>query len=885
VSASLPIDPLLPDVVTALRTSNRLVLRAAPGAGKTTRVPGALLDAGLAGGRAVTVVEPRRIAARAAAEYVARARGGLVGGEVGYRVRFARKGGGATRLWFLTEGVFSRDLARDPFLEEVGVVVLDEFHERHLQSDVALAVVRELQDTVRPDLKLVVMSATLDTDKLAHYLPGSQTLTSEGRAHPVDIQYEDANHGRHVVDRVVAAIRRELVARSGRGGPGGRRAERLSGSERGDPLGPRDRFPAPDDLLVFLPGAAEIRRVATELASTADEDGVDVLTLHGDQPLDEQARALRRGPRRRVVLATNVAETALTVEGVSVVIDSGLARSMRFDVRTGLDRLRLGPISRSSATQRAGRAGRLGPGRCIRLWSRAEEVGRRDHDVPEILRVDLGRTLLELAAWGLRDPAALAWLDAPPLAAVERARALLTSLGALGPSQEPTDVGRRMLAMPVAPRLARMLVEAEDLGAPSDGALVAALASERDIVRAVRVFGAATGPLGGGATRDWPPGPSDLLLRMDLFADAARAGFSATACERLGLDVRAVRAVEHTRRQLARRRDDADAASGETLRRCVLAGFPDRVCRRREQAGARAVMVGGTGVVVAPESVVRDAELFVAIDVDGGERGSEARVRLASAVERPWLAEVFPGSVTTERRVDFDAGRGRAVARTITRYCDLLLAEHVRTDVDPAEAAAALAEAVARDPLAALGDRPDVEQLLARLAFLGRAMPELSLPEDPGALLADAVAALASGMRSLGELARADVPGALAGLLTHAQRSALERQAPAEWTLPSGRRARVRYARDRPPSAAARIQELFGLAATPRLAGGRVPLVLELLAPNQRPMQITDDLASFWRTTYAQVRAELRGRYPRHPWPEDPTTATPTSRARRRAGR
>jgi ATP-dependent helicase HrpB len=872
VSAPLPIDPLLPDVVAALRRSNRLVLRAAPGAGKTTRVPGAVLDADLAGGRAVVVVEPRRIAARAAAEYVAKARGGTAGGEVGYRVRFARKGSDATRLWFLTEGVFGRDLARDPFLEATGVVILDEFHERHLQSDVALAVVRELQDTVRPDLKLIIMSATLETEALARYLPDSTTLTSEGRAHPVHIDYDDANHGRHTIDRVVAAVRRALDDRSGRQGPGGLRAERLSGSERGAPLAPAGR--ADDDVLVFLPGAGEIRRVAAALAPIADEAGVDVAPLHGDQPLDEQARALRRGPRRRIVLATNVAETALTVEGVSIVIDSGLARSTRFDVRTGLDRLRLGPISRSSATQRAGRAGRLGPGRCVRLWSRAEEAGRRDHDVPEILRVDLGRTLLELAAWGSRDPAALAWLDPLPAATVERAGALLLALGALAPSHEVTDVGRRMLAMPVAPRLARMLVEAEDLGAHADGALVAALASERDIVRAARAF--------GGETRDWPPGPSDLLLRMELFADAARAGFSAQACDRLGLDVRAVRAVEHTRRQLTRRDRDGGAASGETLRRCVLAGFPDRVCRRRERGGARAVMVGGTGVVVAPESVVREAELFVAIDVDGGERGAEARVRLASAIERSWLADVFPGSVTTERTIVFDDARGRAVARTVTRFRDLVLAEQIRTDIDPGEASAALAAVVANDPAAALGDRPEIEHLIARLAFLARSMPELGLPDDPTPLLADAVAALASGMRSIAELARADVTGALTGMLTHAQRSALDREAPAAWTLPSGRRVPVRYARDRPPTVAARIQELFGLATTPRLAAGRVPLVLELLAPNQRPMQITDDLASFWRTTYPQVRGELCGRYPRHPWPNDPTTAAPTARAKRR---
>jgi ATP-dependent helicase HrpB len=839
MSGALPIDPLLPEVVTALRTTNRLVLRAAPGAGKTTRVPGVLIDAGLAGERRVLVVEPRRIAARAAAEFVARARGGTVGGEVGYRVRFARKGGAGTRLWFLTEGVFGRDLARDPFLEDVGVVVLDEFHERHLQSDVALAVVRELQESVRPDLRLVVMSATLATDALAAYLPGARVLTSEGRAHPVAIAWDDAGHGRPLVDRVVAAVRSALAD--------------------------------PGDVLVFLPGAGEIRRCASALAGL---DAIDVLPLHGDQPLDEQARALRAGPRRRIVLATNVAETALTVEGVSTVVDSGLARATRFDVRTGLDRLRLGPISRSSATQRAGRAGRLGPGRCIRLWSRAEEAGRREHDVPEVLRVDLGRTFLELAAWGCRDPLTLPWLDAPPAATADRARRLLVELGALDDAGGLTGTGRRMLAVPVAPRLGRMLVDAEDAGAPASGALLAALASERDVLRATRAF--------GGATADRPAGPSDLLLRASLFEDAARGGFSAGTCDRLGLDARAVRAVEHTRRQLARdRRGGDDGTPGELLR-CVLAGFPDRVCRRREPGAARAVMVGGTGVVVGPESVVREAELFVAVDVEGGERGTEARVRVASAIERGWLADVFPGSVTIERTVAFDDARGRAVVRTVTRYRDLVLAEQVRAETDAAEATAALAAAVARDPLRVLGERPDLDALLARLRFLARAMPELGLPDEPAALLPDVLAALASSARSLADLAGADVPGAVLGVLTHRQRAALEREAPAHWTLPSGRRVPVAYERDRPPVVSARIQEVFGLAETPRLAGGRVPIVLELLAPSQRPMQITDDLASFWRTTYAQVRAELRGRYPRHPWPDDPTTAPPTARAKRR---
>jgi ATP-dependent helicase HrpB len=849
VNAALPIDPLLPEIVSALARSNRLVLRAAPGAGKTTRVPAALLDAGVAGRRQVAVVEPRRIAARAAAEFVARARGAGVGGDVGYRVRFARRGGPDTRLWFLTEGVFGRDLVRDPFLEEVGVVVLDEFHERHLQSDLALAVTRELQETVRPDLRLVVMSATLETDALARYLGGCAVITSEGRPYPVAVQYDEEGEGRPLAERVAAVVRRALEHDG--------------------------------DVLVFLPGAAEIRRAAAALAPFAGAAGVDVLVLHGDQPLDEQARALRVGARRRIVLATNVAETALTVEGVATVVDSGLARTLRFDARTGLDHLRLGSISRSAATQRAGRAGRVGPGRCIRLWTRAEEAGRREHETPEILRVDLARTLLELAAWGLRDVASLGWLDAPPAPALARARELLVELGALDPQGAPTGTGRRMLAHPVAPRLARMLVQAEEDGVGADGALLAALAAERDILRAGRAFG------GGGEDR--PPGPSDLLVRMELFEEAARARFAQPACLRLGLDPGAVRAVERARSQLARRAAAPRAATGPgdpaalaRLLRCVLAGFPDRVCRRREPGSPRAVMAGGTGVTLAPESVVRAAELFVAVAVEGGARGAESRVRIASAVERSWLERVFPGSVTSERTVTLDEERGRVVGRTLVRYRDLTLAEEVRGGVSREEVARVLADAAERDARALLGPRPDVDALGARLEFLARAMPELELPADVELLLRTAVAALASGTASLEALRQADVPGAVAGLLTHRQRAALEREAPSHWTLPSGRRVPVVYERDRAPSVAGRIQEMFGLAATPRLGGGRVPLVLALLAPNQRPVQITDDLASFWRTTYAQVRAELRGRYPRHAWPDDPMTATPTSRAKRR---
>ncbi|HLY39516.1 MAG TPA: ATP-dependent helicase HrpB [Candidatus Binatia bacterium] len=824
-----------------MRARPRLLLRAAPGAGKTTRVPAALLDAGLAGERHVLVLEPRRIAARAAAAWVARERGGALGDEVGYRVRFEQRGGAGTRLWFVTEGVFGRRLARDPFLDEAGVVVLDEFHERHLDGDLALAVVRHLQDTVRPDLRLVVMSATAAVDPRA--LAGPAVVEVEGRSHPVRIEHDETPwNARDLPARVAATLRRAVSA--------------------------------PGDVLVFLPGAAEIQRTAEAVAPIASTHGLDVVPLHGDLVLDAQERALHPSPRRRVVLATNVAETALTVEGVTTVIDGGLARVARFDPRHGINVLRVQPVSRAAAEQRAGRAGRTAPGRCVRLWSRAEHAARRMHEVPEILRLELSRLLLELRAWGLAGPRELAWLDSPPDVSLAGAERLLALLGALGENDALTPVGERMLAIPAPPRLARVLVEAARAGSAADGALVAALAGERDILSAARAF--------GGATRDFPPGSSDLLLRVELFQVAARRRFTADACRALGLEPRAVHAVERARRQLAAAAGGAgtSSASAETLLRATLAGFPDRVVRRRAPGSPRAVMVGGTGVVLAPESVVREAMLFVAVDLERGG-GADARVRVASAIEPEWLRELFPGAIRESRALVFDAERARVVERVETQYHDLVLAARVRTDVDRTRAGEVLAEALAGMAPTLVG--PSEEALLARIAFLRRALPELDWPADLDALVVDAVRALCAGRTSVAEVQAADVAGAITSSLASPTRAALARDAPLDYTLPSGRRARIRYAPDRPPAVAARIQELFGLAATPRLARGRVALVVELLAPNQRPVQVTDDLASFWCTTYAQVRKELRGRYPRHDWPEDPTRALPTSRPRRRS--
>jgi ATP-dependent helicase HrpB len=740
----------------------------------------------------------------------------------------------------VTEGVFGRQLTTDPLLERVGIVVLDEFHERHLQGDLALAVVRHLQDTVRTDLRLVVMSATLDTEALAAALPDAGVLTAEARAFPVAIEYDERRDPAPLAARVAHAVRRLVDA--------------------------------PGDVLVFLPGAAEIRRAAAALAPLAAAHDLDVVPLHGDLPLDAQARALRAGARRRVVLATNVAETALTVEGVTAVVDGGLARIARFDPRHGINTLRVQPVSAASATQRAGRAGRTAPGRAVRLWSRAEDAGRRAHETPEVLRLDLARTVLDLRAWGLADARELPWLDPPPAAALARAERLLALLGAVDPAGALTSIGRRMLEVPAEPRLARLLVEAERGGCPGDGALVAALAAERDVLASAR--------FGAPATRDFPPGRSDVLLRAELFADAARRSFSAAACRALGLDPGAVHAVERARRQLARlvgSRGGHAPADEATLLRCTLAGFPDRVARRRAAGSPRALMVGGTGVVLVAESVVREDTLFVALDLER-RGGPEARVRVASAIESRWLDTLFPGATTEQRELVFDPARGRVVERCRTLYLDLVLAERIRTEVERAAAGEVLAAVVRADATAFLDDA--AETLLARLAFLARHRPELGWP-GRDALVTDALVGACDGRLAAEEVRRAGAE-ALLGQLSAVQRATLAREAPEEIALPAGRRAPVRYSAERPPSVAARIQEVFGLAETPRLAGGRVVLVFELLAPNARPVQVTDDLASFWRTTYAGVRRELRGRYPKHDWPEDPVRARPSGGPRRR---
>jgi ATP-dependent helicase HrpB len=846
VRSPLPIDAALPDLVAALRQGSNAVLLAPTGAGKTTRVPPALLAAGIAGERRIVMLEPRRIAARAAARRMAEEGEWRLGEEVGYQVRFENRAGPATRILVVTEGILVQRLQSDPFLEDVGVVLFDEFHERSLHSDLSLAMARRVQREVRQDLRLVAMSATLDPGPIAGYLSDCPVIESRGRLFPVSISWLDP--------------------RRDRGGPLETPLPGLVAGAARRVLGETD-----GDVLVFLPGVGEIQRCSEALAPLAAEQDLAVLPLYGDLPAEQQDAVLRPLDLRKIVLATNVAETSITIDGVTAVVDSGLVRRLRFDPSTGLDRLELGKISRASAEQRAGRAGRQALGVCLRLWGEWEQAALPEREVPEIARVDLAGPALQLLSWGETDLAAFGWFEAPEPATLAAAETLLRRLGATD-EHGVTAIGRSMARLPIHPRMARLLVEGHRLGHPREAALLAALLSERDpFPRTTRT------------TRTARTSRSDLLDRLDSLEDRTGA-----------VNAGAVRFVFKARDQLAdmARRELGAAgrpASGaehrdDALLRALLAAYPDRIARRREARSPRGVMVGGRGVRLAEESAVLEPDLFLCVNVGGSGGGgagsqSEDLVRLASEVEPEWLSVDL---LRTSIEVAFDEERERVIAWKRTRYEDLTIRE---TEV-PASGEAAerlLAETAAARPDRALAlDDPEVAGFLTRVRWLAGWMPDLSLPLFDTESFARILPALAAGKRSFAELRRAPLLPILESALSWEQRQALEKEAPERLEVPSGSRVRIAYEPGRPPVLAARIQEMFGLAETPRLAGGRAPVLLHLLAPNGRPQQVTHDLRSFWENTYPQVRKELQGRYPRHAWPLDPWNARPERRPGRK---
>ncbi|WP_020472187.1 ATP-dependent helicase HrpB [Zavarzinella formosa] len=817
---SLPIDAVLPEVLDALRASASVVLQAPPGAGKTTRVPPAILDAGLASAGQIVMLEPRRIAARAAARRISFERGTTPGDLIGWQVRFERQATARTKILCVTPGILLRMLQDDPYLERVSCVIFDEFHERGLETDLALGLARLIQQNVRPELKIVVMSATLSAGPVAKYLGDCPVVTSEGRAYPVEIRHEPKRDDDRLSDAVCRVI--------------DDRWDRTTG-----------------DILVFLPGVGEIMGAKSELEARLPDAAV--LPLYGDLSAEEQDRVLQPAGHRKIVLATNVAETSVTVEGISTVIDTGVARQLTYDPAVGLDRLELLPISQASADQRAGRAGRTQAGVCVRLWSEIAQRSRLPQTPPEIQRVDLAASTLQLLSLG-ENPFAFGWLDPPADHVVEQSVEVLQKLGAVADGRI-TPLGRRLAKLPVHPRLGRMLLEGAALGHPDRVALAAAFLSDRD------PFGRISSP---------HETSSDVLDRLEWLEafEGNRGGRHWPA----SLNPQGAKPVLRSRDQLARllqqeqptERCDADTA----VRRAILAGFPDRVCRRRETTSDRGVMVGGRGVRLTGSSGVKRAEFFVAIDVDAG--GSETLVRQASAIEREWLVPV-----TESVEVTYDDSTDKVSGWKVTRWLDLVLDQRPAGNIDKNQRADALVTAAMRDMERAL-PRPESDggMYLLRVRCLRNWMPELNLPDLSGDVLHELLTWLAPGCKSLAELREADWANAFREKLTHHQRNAVEREAPERMEVPTGSEIKLTYEEGRPPVLAVRLQELFGLTDTPRIAGNRVKVLLHLLAPNYRPEQVTDDLASFWANTYPTVRKELRSRYPKHSWPDDPLTAT-----------
>ena len=836
----LPIDDVLPDVVRHLKRGPNLVLIAPPGAGKTTRLPQVLVDRSVVGpSQRVVVLEPRRLAARLAARRIAEERKTRLGGEVGYQVRFDDRTSKDSRIVLVTEGILTRRLQSDPFLEGVGAVVLDEFHERSVHADLGLALLREVQQTVRDDLKIVVMSATLDPAPVQRFLGECPVVQSEGRAYPVDVHYLDRPDERPNTDLVVSLCRKAVRAH------------------------------ASGDVLAFLPGVAEIRRAADALASALPD--IDVCPLYGDLPPDAQDRAVQPGPRRKIVLATNIAESSLTIAGVSIVVDGGEQKIARHEPGLGLDRLDRTRISRRSAEQRAGRAGRTGPGHAYRAWTEAAHRLLPTEDQPEILRVDLAPVLLEVLTWSSSDPAAFGWYEAPSDGQIHRAAALLRQLGAMGPDDFAlTERGKKLAALPVHPRLAALLLTGAQRGLLDSAALIAALVSEKDVQRRT------DRPAESVAS-------SDVLVRAEAVAAVDHGAHGPDA---FGLARGAVAQVRKVRDRLVRLvRDSAGTESSPTdddLLRLVLSAFPDRVGRRLADDDRYAI-VGGTSARLARESAVKDAELLVAVQVDAGRRGSSAGgiIRWASQIKESWLQEETNGmsEVTAAR---WNRGRQAAEAVTEVRYFDLVLRRRSAKQADPQALSDCLAEAARLDLDRALPLTDEVMTFFARVRFLREAMPELDLPDwgpdDRTTLLGE----LCMGRRSFDDLRSVDLVKAFEQRLDSGKRAALTRHAPTSLKVPSGSTKRLRYGAEGPPALAVRLQEVFGLYESPRLADGRVPVKMELLAPNQRPVQVTQDLANFWANTYAEVRKELRQRYPKHQWPEDPRDGIASARTLRR---
>ncbi|MFD2232211.1 ATP-dependent helicase HrpB [Phaeospirillum tilakii] len=826
--APLPIDSVLPELRAALAAHSGAVLLAPPGAGKTTRVPLALRDAPWLGGGKIVMLEPRRLAARAAARRMAAELGEEPGATVGWRVRFESRVGPATRIEVVTEGILTRMLQDDPSLPGIGLVIFDEFHERSLHADLGLALALEAQQGLREDLRLLVMSATLDGAPVARLMGEVPVIDSPGRAFPVETVHLARPEPRRFAEAVAQAALQAMEDSDG-------------------------------DGLVFLPGSAEIRRVAARLGERPGRSGLDVVPLYGDLPAAAQDAAIGPAPpgRRKLVLATAIAETSLTIEGVRVVVDAGLARAPRFDPGSGMTRLVTLPVSRAAADQRRGRAGRVAPGRCVRLWSEAEDRALAPRPPAEIEVADLAPLALDLARWGVADPATLAWLDPPPAAHLAAARTLLIGLGALDRAGRITAHGREMARLPLHPRLAHMLLAARQEGLGGLACDLAALLEERDPLR--------------GTARD-----ADLRRRLRLLR-----GEGDPAADR-GVLARIRQSARDVRRRLGLRGGEQDGSPDEAGRVLAFA-YPDRIARRRPGGEPRYLLSDGPGALLDPADPLAGEPWLVVADQDGDRR--EAKIYLATPITLAEIEQDFAESIEMVEICAWDPREESVAARRQRRLGRLALEDKPLDRPDPAALAQAMAEGVRGLGLECLPWTPALRTLRRRVAFLAGLDPEAGWPDlsDPTLLatLEDWLVPYLPGLTRRAHLARLDLAAALEGLLPYDQRRRLDTLAPTHVTVPSGSRLPIDYDGE-VPVLAVRLQEMFGCAETPRIAEGRVPLLLHLLSPARRPVQVTRDLASFWANAYRQVRADLKGQYPKHWWPDDPMQAEPTARAKPR---
>ncbi len=837
-----PVDDILPAIKEAMQACPSVVLQAPPGSGKTTRTPLALLDGMRPERGRILMLEPRRIAAVSAARWMAKTLGEEIGGTLGYSIRFDSRISGKTRIEVVTEGILTRRLQTDPGLEGVAMIIFDEFHERSLQADLALALCLDLRRSLRKDLKILVMSATLDCGPVASLLDGAPVISSAGQAFPVEERYRPDEQDRPLQARIASTVLSALRETSG-------------------------------DILVFLPGGGEIRAGCESLRAALEgrAGGISLHPLYGDLPFEEQERAILPSAKRKIVLATNIAETSLTIEGVKVVIDSGLTRRLQHDPATGMNRLLTVAVSRAAAEQRKGRAGRLGPGICYRLYSRHAFQGMIPFTPPEMLLADLSPLILELAVWGVKDPTELSWLDAPPKAAWESGLRLLRELGALDPKGSVTSVGRGMARLPLHPRLGRLSQRAAELGCPGLGADLAAILSERDILRRE-----ASGFLAHGEGSDLG-GRLDLLRRWRKQKEAPG-----------GTDPWALRAVDRASQQLLRLMAGGDSRAcreeeGATIPHLLLRAFPDRVAKRREEGNGRFILCQGRGVRLPFKSRLAKSPFIIAAHVDAGEK-AEGMVHLAEPVVEDLLREELSQSIESIRRVEWDKREGRIIATVEEKLGALQLSAKPFAPKEE-EVAPLLCEAI-RSGSARIVFGEEARQLQGRASLMKRTFPAENWPDlSETSLLsvpAEWLIPWLKGVRTREQLATLDLLPALRARLSREQQRLLNERAPTSLLVPSGHRVTLDYASGDIPILAVKLQEMFGLADTPKISGGRVKVLLHLLSPARKPVQVTQDLRGFWNSGYQQVKKELKGRYPKHPWPDDPWKAVPTRQAKPR---